>query len=222
MNDRCAILRFSLLVLILAPICGESLAQSASLGPAAAPAKHSASFASVDDIINAAIAQGTIPGGVLLVGHDGHVVYRKAYGMRSLEPEKEAMTVDTIFDLASITKCVATATAVMQLMQQGKVRLNDTVASYLPEFAKNGKKDITVRLLLTHFSGLTEDLDLRTPWAGRDVAYQMTMEQTPVFPPGSRFSYSDINYEALGFIVEKVSGMSLDEYASKISSCRWE
>jgi len=202
MKHRFAILRIVLLALLAVPCCGELLAQNAS-------------FAGVDDIMNAAIAQGTIPGGVVLVGHDGQVVYRKAYGMRSLEPDKEAMTVDTIFDLASITKCVATATAVMQLMQQGKVRLNDTVATYLPEFAKNGKKDITVRLLLTHFSGLTEDLDLRTAWAGRDVAYQMTMDQSPVFPPGSRFSYSDINYAALGFLVEKVSGMSLDEYASR-------
>ncbi len=202
MKHRFAILGFILLLLFMEASCGKLLAQSAS-------------FADVDEIMNAAIAQGTIPGGVVLVGHDGRVVYRKAYGMRSLEPDKEAMTVDTIFDLASITKCVATATSVMQLMQQGKVRLNDTVASYLPEFAKNGKKDITVRLLLTHFSGLTEDLDLRTPWTGRDVAYQMTMEQTPVFSPGSRFSYSDINYAALGFLVEKVSGMSLDQYASK-------
>ena len=215
MKDRCAILRVVLLGLIAMACCGELPAQNGSPGSAVALAKHSASFADVDDIMNAAIAQGTIPGGVLLVGHDGQVVYRKAYGIRSLEPEKEAMTVDTIFDLASITKCVATATAVMQLVQQGKVRLNDTVATYLPEFAKNGKKDITVRLLLTHFSGLTEDLDLRTPWTGRDVAYQMTMDQSPVFPPGSRFSYSDINYAALGFLVEKVSGMSLDEYASK-------
>jgi len=202
MKHRLAIQRFTLLVVLVGAFCGQLLAQSAS-------------FAGVDEIMNAAIAQGTIPGGVVLVGHDGQVVYRKAYGMRSVEPVKEAMTADTIFDLASITKCVATATSVMQLVQQGKVRLNDPVANYLPEFAKNGKKDITVRLLLTHFSGLTEDLDLRTPWAGRDAAYQMTMDQTPVFSPGSRFSYSDINYAALGFIVEKVSGMSLNEYASK-------
>jgi uncharacterized protein YbbC (DUF1343 family)/CubicO group peptidase (beta-lactamase class C family) len=135
--------------------------------------------------------------------------------MRSLEPGREAMTVDTIFDLASLTKCIATAPSVMKLVQEGKVRLNDPVAAYLPEFAKNGKGDITVRELLTHFSGLTEDLDLKTEWKGRDVAYQMVMNQKPAFPPGSRFLYSDINYETLGFIVEKITGMSLDEYAAK-------
>ncbi len=135
--------------------------------------------------------------------------------MRSLEPVKEAMTVDTIFDLASLTKCIATTTSVMKLVQEGKVRLNEPVAAYLPEFAKNGKRDITVRELLTHFSGLTEDLDLKTAWKGRDAAYQMAMDQKPVFPPGSRFLYSDINFETLGFLVEKVSGMSLDEYAAK-------
>ncbi len=89
-----------------------------------------------------------------MVGHDGAVVYRKAYGSRALEPQREPMTLDTVFDLASLTKVVATTTAVMQLVEQGKVRMNDTVAKYLPEFAQNGKEDITVRQLLTHYSGL--------------------------------------------------------------------
>ncbi|MGB2675898.1 MAG: exo-beta-N-acetylmuramidase NamZ domain-containing protein [Candidatus Acidiferrum sp.] len=122
---------------------------------------------------------------------------------------------DTIFDLASVTKCVATATSVMKLVQEGKVRLNDPVAVYLPDFANNEKKDITVRQLLTHFSGLRDDLDLETSWKGHNTAYEMVMNERPIFSPGSRFYYSDINFEALGFLVEKVSGMSLDEYASK-------
>ncbi len=163
--------------------------------------------------MNSAVARGTIPGGVVLVGHDGQVVYRKAFGMRSLEPRREAMTVDTIFDIASMTKCVATATSVMKLVQEGKLRLNDPVAAYLPEFAKNGKENITIRQLLTHFSGLKEDLDLKTAWKGRSAAYQLVMDTEPIFPPGSRFLYSDINFETLGFVVEKVSGLSLDEYA---------
>jgi CubicO group peptidase (beta-lactamase class C family) len=161
--------------------------------------------------MNAAVARGSIPGGVVLIGHNGKVVYRKAFGMRSLEPDKEAMTVDTIFDLASLTKCIATTTSVMKLVQEGKIRLNDPVSVYLPEFAKNGKKDITIRELLTHYSGLTEDLDLKTAWKGREAAFQMAMDQKPVFPPGSRFLYSDINFETLGFIVEKVSGMSMND-----------
>jgi uncharacterized protein YbbC (DUF1343 family)/CubicO group peptidase (beta-lactamase class C family) len=162
-----------------------------------------------------AVADGLIPGGVVLVGHDGRVVYRKAFGSRSLEPSREAMTVDTIFDIASLTKCVATTTSVMQLMEEGKLRLNDPVAAYLPDFAQNGKKDITVRELLTHYSGLGPDLDLKQPWQGRNTAFAMAMQQKPAYPPGSRFLYSDINFETLGFLVEKVSGMPLNDYAAQ-------
>ncbi len=170
-------------------------------------------FSNVDQIMNAAVAKGTIPGGVVLVGHDGQVVYRKAYGMRELEPRREAMTAETVFDIASITKCVATASSVMKLVQEGKIRLNDPVTAYLPEFARNGKENITIRQLLTHFSGLPEDLDLKTAWRGRAAAFEMSMETKPVFAAGTRFVYSDINFETLGFVVEKVSGESLDEYA---------
>ena len=105
--------------------------------------------------------------------------------------------------------------SVMKLLQDGRVRLNDPVAAYLPEFAQNGKGDITVRELLTHYSGLAPDLDLKTSWQGRDAAFQMAMQQKPANPPGARFVYSDINFEALGFLVEKVSGMSLDEFAAR-------
>ena len=215
MKSLTVICRFVLILLMVAASHGGLIAQDASPSTNAAVITRGANFANVDEIMNAAVAQGTIPGGVVLIGHNGAVVYRKAYGMRSLEPGREAMTVDTIFDLASLTKCIATATSVMKLVQEGKVRLNKPVANYLPEFAKNGKSDITVRELLTHFTGLTEDLDLKTEWKGRDVAYQMVMDQKPAFPPGSRFLYSDINFETLGFLVEKVSGMRLNEYAAK-------
>ena len=166
----------------------------------------------LDPIIEQAIHDGTIPGAVLLVGHDGHVIYRKAYGARALEPRREAMTVDTIFDLASLTKVIATTTAMMQLLERGKVRLNDPVAKYLPEFAQNGKEDITVRQLLTHYSGLEPDLDLKTPWQGKETAFRMAFAETPQEPAGSGFSYSDINFITLGALVERVSGETLDQY----------
>ena len=165
--------------------------------------------------MNQAVADGTIPGGVVLVGHNGTVIYRRAFGWRSLEPLKEPMTTESIFDLASLTKCVATATSVMKLVEQGRIRLNDPVASYLPQFGQKGKEDITIRQLLTHFSGLREDLDLTNPWAGRASAFRMAMEEKPIYPPGSRFLYSDINFEVLGFVVESVSGMSLNEFAEE-------
>jgi uncharacterized protein YbbC (DUF1343 family)/CubicO group peptidase (beta-lactamase class C family) len=150
-----------------------------------------------------------------VVGHDGQVNYRKAYGSRSLEPRREPMTLDTIFDLASLTKVIVTTTAVMQLVEQGKVRLNDPVAKYLPEFAQNGKADITVRQLLTHYSGLEPDLDLKTAWEGKETAYRMAFAETPQDAPGSKFAYSDINFIVLGALVERVSGETLDEYAAR-------
>jgi uncharacterized protein YbbC (DUF1343 family)/CubicO group peptidase (beta-lactamase class C family) len=172
-------------------------------------------FTSADTVIEQSIHDGNIPGAVLLVGHNGHVVYRKAYGNRALEPRREPMTLDTIFDLASLTKVVATTPAVMQLVEQGKVRLNDPVAKYLPEFAQNGKEDITVRQLLTHYSGLEPDLDLKTPWEGKETAYQMAFAETPQDPPGSKFSYSDVNFIVLGALVERVSGETLDKYCER-------
>jgi uncharacterized protein YbbC (DUF1343 family)/CubicO group peptidase (beta-lactamase class C family) len=168
----------------------------------------------LDSIVEQAIQDGQIPGAVVLVWHDGEVMYRKAFGHRSLEPRREPMTLDTIFDVASLTKVVATTTAVMQLEQQGKLRLNDAVAKYIPEFAQNGKSDVTLRELLTHFSGLPDDLDLKPKWEGRDAALRMAYESKPVFAPGAHFLYSDVNFIVLGALVEQVAGMPLDKYCS--------
>jgi uncharacterized protein YbbC (DUF1343 family)/CubicO group peptidase (beta-lactamase class C family) len=169
----------------------------------------------VDSIVLDAIRDEQIPGAVVLVGHDGQVIYRKAFGERSLEPKREPMTVDTIFDLASLTKAVATTVAVMQLVEKGQIRLNEPAAKYIPGFAENGKQEITVRELLTHYSGLPEDLDLSQPWEGWETAVHMAYEQKPIYPPGSRFLYSDINFIVLGALVERVSEMSLDAYCQK-------
>ncbi len=186
-----------------------------SLGAAAQSRQANSPFASLDSIVADAIHEQQIPGAVVVVGHNGQVVYRKAFGERALEPHREAMTLDTIFDIASLTKVVATSTAVMQLVEQGKVRLNDPVAKYLPEFAQNGKDDVTVRELLTHYSGLTEDLDKTTPWESRDTAYRMAFEQKLVDSAGARFRYSDINFIVLGALIERVSGMPLEEYCTQ-------
>lgn len=197
------------LVLIFSFLIHSSSAQSASGREAG-----TADFRQIDALMEDAVAKGNIPGGVVLVGHDRKVVYRKAFGSRSLEPSKEPMTVNTIFDLASLTKCIATATSVMKLIEDGRVRLNDPVAAYLPEFAQNGKEDITVRELLTHYSGLPPDIDSKGSWEGREAAFRMVMETKLAYPPGSRFLYSDINFEALGFLLEKVTGQSLEAYAA--------
>jgi uncharacterized protein YbbC (DUF1343 family)/CubicO group peptidase (beta-lactamase class C family) len=199
-------------------VCCIILAAILTASAAVDPKKHAVAasrLATVDAVIDQAIHENQIPGAVLVVGHDGHVIYRKAYGSRALEPQREPMTLDTIFDLASLTKVIATTPAVMQLVEQGKVRLNDPVAKYLPEFAQNGKQDIMVRQLLTHYSGLEPDLDLKTPWEGKETAYNMAFAETPDEPAGSKFTYSDINFIMLGALVERVSGETLDAYATQ-------
>ncbi len=203
-----------ILVLLLLTISVSLAARTTKRRTTAAPAGQS-QLKVLDSVIQEAISDGQIPGAVLLVGHDGQVVYRKAFGDRSVEPRHEAMTLDTIFDIASLTKVVATTTAVMQLVQRGQVRLSDPVIKYLPEFGENGKEEIRVRDLLTHFSGLPEDLDLSQSWQGRETGLRMAYAEKPIFPPGSRFLYSDINFIVLGALVERVSEMSLDEYCRK-------
>ncbi len=172
-------------------------------------------LAVLDPIINDAVAQQQIPGAVLVIGHDGHVAYRKAYGSRAIEPRRETMTLDTVFDCASMTKVLATTPAIMQLWEQGKFRMSDPVAKYLPEFGQNGKQDITIRQLLVHYSGLAPDLDLLKAWEGKETAYRMAFEGAPEWAPGSTFVYSDINFEVLGALVERLSSESLDDYAAK-------
>ena len=194
--------------------CGTAALASATSSTGAGSAAQN-QLAVVDAVIQQAIREGTVPGAVLVVGHDGRVVYQKAYGNRALEPRREAMTLDTVFDLASMTKVIATTTAVMQLMEQGKIRVSEPVVKYLPEFGQNGKEDITLRQLLTHYAGLEPDLDLKEKWEGKETAYRMAFHDPPELPPGSSFSYSDVNFITLGAVIEKISGETLDGYASR-------
>jgi uncharacterized protein YbbC (DUF1343 family)/CubicO group peptidase (beta-lactamase class C family) len=168
----------------------------------------------LDCIIDEAIQENKIPGAVVVVWNNGRTLHRKAYGSRAVTPAVEKMTEDTIFDAASLTKVVVTATSVMQLFEQGKLRLNDRVTEYLPEF-QGGASNITVRHLLTHFSGLRPDLDLEPPWSGYALGVAKALVDKPVAQPGERFIYSDINYILLGEIVHRVSGKMLDEYAAE-------
>ncbi|MEX2303626.1 MAG: exo-beta-N-acetylmuramidase NamZ domain-containing protein [Bryobacterales bacterium] len=168
----------------------------------------------LDEIVGRAIEERAIPGAVLLVSHNGVVVHRKAYGNRTLVPSPEPMTLDTIFDCASLTKVVATTTAVMMLVEEGKLRLTDRVTKYLPDFA-SGRSPITIEQLLTHYSGLRPDVDLEPVWEGYETGIRLAYREKPVSSPGSRFIYSDINYILLGEIVRVVSGKPLDEFAKE-------
>src|SRR5580704_5791209 len=187
-------------VLLLAYAAGAACAQTFSASPL------------LDQAIEQAIQEGRIPGAVLLIGHKGQIVYRKAYGKRALIPTPEAMTLDTIFDLASLTKVVATTPCLMKLFEEGKFRLNDRVTQYLPEF-QGGASDLTIRNLLTHFSGMPPDLALNPPWSGYQTGIHKAMIEKPNAPPGTHFVYSDINFILLGELVHRLSGEMLSDYA---------
>jgi uncharacterized protein YbbC (DUF1343 family)/CubicO group peptidase (beta-lactamase class C family) len=184
-------------------------------GLRAAPDLDESRLAGIDAIVEEAIQAGKAPGAVVLIGHEGKVVFRKAYGSRSRIPTLQPMAEDTIFDIASLTKVVATTTAIFQLVEQGRIRLMDPVAEYWPEFAANGKAAITIRDLMTHYSGLRPSLSLKPEWSGYETAMQMIVGETPMVPPGSRFIYSDIGFETLGEVVRRVTGQPFDVYCAE-------
>jgi uncharacterized protein YbbC (DUF1343 family)/CubicO group peptidase (beta-lactamase class C family) len=177
-------------------------------------AESSAGFAPIAPIVEAAIARHELPGAVILVGRGDAVVYHQAFGQRAVRPSPESMTEDTIFDLASLTKVVATTTSVMKLVEEGRIRLSDPVVQFVPEFGRHGKDAITIRQLLTHTSGLRPDLELEVEFHGADEAIRRAAEEVPASPPGEQFVYSDINFFLLGDIVRRVSGERLDRYAT--------
>jgi uncharacterized protein YbbC (DUF1343 family)/CubicO group peptidase (beta-lactamase class C family) len=178
------------------------------------PPLDRARLSRIDAVVDDAIAAHRLPGAVVLVGRGDVVVFRRAYGSRALDPVREPMTVDTIFDVASLTKVVATTTAVMMLMEEGRVRLTDPVATFIPEFGRYGKGRITIRDVLTHMSGLRPDLDLADAWTGHDEAIRRASEETPTGPPGRRFTYSDIDFMLLGEVVARVSKMPFERFVS--------
>lgn len=169
----------------------------------------------IDEVVEKDIAQHRLPGAVVLVARNGRVVKRSAYGARATDPSREAMTADTIFDLASLTKVVATATSIMVLVERGKVRLSDPLSTYIPEIKGEGRDRITIELLLTHRAGYAPDFDLKERWTGYDEAIKRLTREPLRNPPGARFVYSDIGYIALGEVVHRASGLSLDEFARR-------
>ena len=182
---------------------------------AALTAQEFPAGADLDRAIEDAIAGDQIPGAVLLVGQNGRVLHRKAYGSRTLVPAKEAMTVDTVFDAASLTKVVATTASVMKLFEQGRLRLADRVTAHLPGF-QGGNSRVTLRDLLTHFSGMRPDVDLEPAWSGYETGIKLALIDKPTTAPGERFIYSDVNFVLLGEIVGKLAGKPLSEYAAEI------
>src|SRR5262249_44228497 len=198
------------LLVLGAPAFSRQAADSGK-PPAQAEATN---FAPIDSLIQEQVSSEGITGAVLAVGHNGRIVHQKAFGHRALSPRREPMTLDTVFDLASLTKVVATTPSVLRLVQGGKLRLEEPVAHYIPDFGMNGKDAITVRQLLTHYSGLRPDIDLNPPWDGREAAFRLAHEEKLQVPLGSQFIYSDTNFMVLGELVQRLSGLSLDRYAA--------
>ena len=203
----------SVLAVLALLLCGA--ASQPVEKPIAFPSLRGEQLAGLDSLVETAIREGNIPGAVVLIGNREEIIYFRAFGFRSLEPEKVPMREDTIFDLASLTKVIATSTAIMQLVEKGNLDIDAPVARYWPAFGKNGKKRITLRQLLTHYSGLRVDLSLKPSGSGYEAAMRKIIAERPSRPPGSGFSYRDINFEALGEVVRRVSGLPLDLYCAR-------
>ncbi len=167
----------------------------------------------IDRIVEQGLKRSNMPGAVVVVGHRGKIVHRKAYGFRELEPNRVPMTEDTVFDLASLTKPIATATSVMTLLENGQLKLQAPVSKYLPKFAQNGKAEITIYHLLTHQSGLVPDNALKDYEEGTAKAWERIFALKPLAQPGERFLYSDVNFIVLGKVIEEVTGKTVHEYS---------
>ena len=208
-------IRFALLLIVMSSVVyAEAPAAIPEISPDAA-GMDSARLAVIDDIVREGIEQGKMPGCVVIIGRREGIVFRKSYGFRQTTPQQVPMTMNTVFDLASLTKPIATATSVMILVQQGKVDINAAVALYLPEFAVNGKDQITVRQLLTHTGGLIADNSISDYAGTPEEAIQKVYNLKPTTEPGAEFTYSDVGFIVLGQIVQAVSGKNVHEFSGE-------
>ena len=185
-----------------------------SFGESNPPSLYPEKLAEMDAAINEAIAESKCPGGVLWVEHQS-ASYHKAFGKRAVVPADEAMTEDTIFDAASLTKVVACTPAIMRLVERGQVKLEERVQTYIPEFTGGGKEEVTVRQLITHVSGLRPDISLKPDWSGSDAAIRLACAEQLASQPGEKLVYSDTGAILLGEIVRRVSGQPLDEFLQR-------
>lgn len=208
----------ALRLILVGLVCQAVVSCAAAATPAAA-APPSAKMtpaegkAAISAIVREEIAAGKLPGAVIVVGVGDKVVLREAYGERAVLPNRSPATVDTIYDAASLTKVMATAVAIQQLVERGLIDLDKPAAAYWPAFAANGKADITVRQLLTHYAALPAGIPTRA-WSGTEGALDAIIALKPLAPAGSRFVYSDVDFIVLGELVRRVSGQTLETYAA--------
>ena len=200
----------TLIVLAFAAVAAVPLAgraQKTRARDGAAPA-----FAALAAVVTGAIERRELPGAVVLIGSGDRILYHRAFGQRAVLPSPESMTEDTVFDVASLTKVVATTTSVMQLVEQGRLRLADPVSKFVREFDGPDRSGLTIRQLLTHTSGLPPDLPLEEEFTGADEAIRRAAAMPLAAAPDERVIYSDINFFLLGAIVARISGEPLDRY----------
>lgn len=188
-------------------------------------------FSSVDKEVTAGVENGVFPGVVVLVGQSGKVLYRRAAGWRSLGPTRTPLHEDTIYDVASLTKPLATTVAIMQLVKERKLRLDDHVSRFFPNFSVHGKQLITFRQLLSHSSGLPawrpyyQEIFQRETQEGcvsflgtrsaREYVYTLLLREELAAPPGQKAVYSDLGFMLLGSVIEEISGLEFDQYCQE-------
>ncbi len=172
-------------------------------------------FSGINDLMQQAISEKVFPGGVVAVGYKGKLIHHHGYGKQTYEENSPTITTETIFDLASVTKVVATTTAAMILYDEGKLDLDQKVSFYLPEFGNNGKENVTVRNLLLHNAGLRAWRPYYNNHSSEDEVINTIMNEELDYPIGSKMVYSDPGIITLQKIIEKISGLSLDEYVRK-------
>lgn len=169
-------------------------------------------LAHIDTVVAEGLARQRMPGCVVLVGRRNRIVLEKAYGYRQLQPTRQMMTTDTVFDLASLTKPIATATSVMRLIEAGRVQLSDPVAKHIPEFAAQGKDKITILHLLTHQGGLIPDNAIGEYQQGPVQALRNVMATKPIAAPEKRFVYTDVGFIVLAELVRRLTGQNIHQY----------
>ncbi len=169
----------------------------------------------IEPLVKQAIDESKLPGCVILIGRDSRIAYLRAFGNRMLEPEPQPMTLDTVFDLASLTKPIATATCVMKLIETGRIKLSDRASQHLPDFTENGKEPITVEQLLIHQGGLIADNALADYQLGSETAWKRIAALKLTAPVGTKFIYSDVSFIVLGELVRRVAERPLDEVAQQ-------
>ncbi len=169
----------------------------------------------IDERVETAISEGKLPGAVVTIGHRGSIVFQRAYGQRQVSPEPLPMQTDTVFDLASLTKPIATATSIMRLVDQGLIKLSDPVAAHLPEFGVKGKQEITIQQLLLHVGGLIPDNAMSDYQDGPEASRINFLQLGLNYKPGDRFRYSDVGFQVLGELIAKTSGQSVAAFSQE-------